>query len=206
MGSDVPKQFMEIAGKPILLHTLELFYKFEPVSQLIITLPAAWENHWKEILTKYACSIPHQCVVGGEERYHSVKNALALCTGEFVAIQDGVRPLVSKETWERCTNAVDQYGQVIPVIPIKESIRQIFDDTSRAVNRSEYCMVQTPQCFKKIVIEKAYEKAFHSGITDDAGLVEGMGLVIHLVQGNEENIKITTRMDLLLAEQLLTNS
>jgi 2-C-methyl-D-erythritol 4-phosphate cytidylyltransferase len=203
MGAEIPKQFLEIAGKPILLHTLERFYSFDPSAQIIITLPSDQEKFWQKIFEKHVCSIPHQVIIGGKERYHSIKNALQFCTGEFVAIHDGVRPLVSKGTWERCTNAVDKYGQVIPAIPIRESIRQIFDDASRAVNRAEYCIVQTPQCFKKDVIQRAYENPYHSGITDDAGLVEELGMQIHLVEGNEENIKITTPYDLKIAAYLL---
>lgn len=203
MGSNIPKQFMEIAGKPILLHTLELFYKLSPASQILVTLPAEWEEFWRKIIEKHACTIPHLVVIGGQERYHSVKNALQFCTGEFIAIHDGVRPFVSIETWERCTEAVKIYGQVIPVIPIKESIRHLYDGVSKAVNRSEYCIVQTPQCFKRSIIEQAYKTPFHVGITDDASLVEKTGLVIHLLEGNEENIKITTPLDFLVAKQLL---
>ena len=118
-------------------------------------------------------------------------------------MHDGVRPLVSKETVKRCFDSVEQYGQVIPVIPLKESLRQIFDDTSRSVNRSNFCLVQTPQCFKKEVLTKAYNIPYHNGITDDASLVEEAGYIIHLVEGNEENVKITTQLDLIIAEQLV---
>jgi 2-C-methyl-D-erythritol 4-phosphate cytidylyltransferase len=136
---------------------------------------------------------------GGSERYHSIKNALKICTGDFIAVHDGVRPLVSIETISLCLREVEKLGQVIPVVPINESLRQVFDDTSRAVNRMEYCIVQTPQCFKKSVLEKAYAIPFHAGITDDAGLVEEAGYSIHLIDGNIENIKITNKMDLEIA-------
>jgi 2-C-methyl-D-erythritol 4-phosphate cytidylyltransferase len=203
MGGDMPKQFIEIAGKPLLIHTLELFYSADPAAQLILTLPPDWKQFWIDLLEKHSCSISHTIVDGGNERYHSIKNALSICTGKFIAVHDGVRPLVSKETVKRCFDSVEQYGQVIPVIPLKESLRQIFDDTSRSVNRSNFCLVQTPQCFKKEVLTKAYNIPYHNGITDDASLVEEAGYIIHLVEGNEENVKITTQLDLIIAEQLV---
>ena len=199
MGGDLPKQFIEIAGKPILIHTLELFYNYDSNAQLILTLPTEWKEYWQKILLKYYCTIPHIIVDGGTERYHSIKNALKICTGDFIAVHDGVRPLVSIETISRCFTEVEKLGQVIPVIQLNESIRQLFDDTSRAVNRTEYCIVQTPQCFKKSVLETAYSLPFHDGITDDAGLVEAAGFPIHLVEGNNENIKITSKFDLQIA-------
>jgi 2-C-methyl-D-erythritol 4-phosphate cytidylyltransferase len=203
MGGNMPKQFIEIAGKPLLIHTLELFYSADPAAQLILTLPPDWKEFWIDLLDKHSCYISHTIVDGGNERYHSIKNALSICIGKFIAVHDGVRPLVSKETVKRCFDSVEQYGQVIPVIPLKESLRQIFEDTSRSVNRSNFCLVQTPQCFKKEVITKAYNIPYHIGITDDATLVEEAGYIIHLVEGNEENIKITTQLDLIIAEQLV---
>lgn len=203
MGGDLPKQFLDLNGKPILLRTLELFYSYDPNAQLILTLPSDWKEYWNEILQKHTCAIPHQLVDGGQERYHSIKNALSICEGEYIAVHDGVRPLVNQETLDRCFSAVVQYGQVIPVVPVKESLRQVFDDGSRAVNRGDFCLVQTPQCFKKKVIQKAYEIPFHLGITDDASLVEEAGFSIHLVEGNEENIKITTPYDFKIAHYLL---
>ncbi len=199
MGGDLPKQFIEIAGKPILMHTLELFYKYDCNVQLILTLPGEWKEYWQELLQKHQCTIPHVMSEGGSERYHSIKNALKICTGDFIAVHDGVRPLVSIDTISLCFKEVEKRGQVIPVVPINESLRQVFDDSSRAVNRMEYCIVQTPQCFKKSVLEKAYTIPFHAGITDDASLVEEAGFPIHLIEGNIENIKITNKMDLAIA-------
>lgn len=203
MGGDIPKQFIALNGKPILMHTLALFHAFDPNAQIILTLPAEWKSFWSELLIKYSCSIPHKVIEGGEERYFSIKNALSFCTGEYIAVHDGVRPLVSEETLKRCFDAVKIYGQVIPVMPVNESLRQLFDDTSRAVRRAEYCLVQTPQCFEKSVLQKAYTIPFHSGITDDASLVEEAGFPMHLIEGNEENIKITTPYDCKIAEYLL---
>ncbi len=204
MGSDIPKQFIEIAGKPILMHTLELFFKYDMNAQLILTLPTEWKEYWQDILQKHTCFIPHIIVDGGDERYHSIKNALKICTGDFIVVHDGVRPLVSTETLSRCFTAVEKHDQVIPVIQLNESLRQVFDDGSKAVKRTEYCIVQTPQCFKRNVLETAYNMPFHEGITDDASLVEQAGFVIHLVEGNSENIKITSKMDLEVASTCLS--
>lgn len=203
MGGDIPKQFIALNGKPILMHTIELFHAFDPNAQLILTLPAEWKFYWSELLVKYAFSIPHQLVDGGDERYFSIKNALSFCTGEYIAVHDGVRPLVNQETLKSCFEAVKIHGQVVPVIPVNESLRQLFDDTSRAVKRADYCLVQTPQCFEKSVLQKAYTIPFHAGITDDASLVEEAGFSIHLVHGNEENIKITTPYDFKIAGYFL---
>lgn len=205
MGEVIPKQFIELRNKPILLYTLELFHKFDPDAQLIITLPEEWKVHWEQLMLKFNCSIPHQLISGGDTRYQSVKNALNSCTGNFIAIHDGVRPFVSRETLKRCFTAVIEKEQVIPVVYSKESLRQLFDDTSRAVNREEFCLVQTPQCFKKENLLKAYVLPFHSSITDDASLVEEAGFQISLVEGNEENIKITSPIDLKLAECILNS-
>lgn len=203
MGGDLPKQFLLAAGKPVLVHTLELFHSFDPSAQLLITLPEDWKTYWQELLVEHQCTVPHQLIDGGTERYHSIKNALRFCSGDFIAVHDGVRPLVDRETLSRCFDAVQQHGQVIPVIAVKESLRQLFDDTSKAVPRSNYCLVQTPQVFRKEVLNLAYSIPYHAGITDDAGLVEEAGYLIHLVEGNEENIKITTPFDLQLADLLL---
>jgi len=203
MGSHLPKQFIEIAGKPILLYTLEKFYAFDSSAQLILTLPNEWRSFWNDMLTSHHCSIPHQIVDGGVERYHSIKNALAVCTGDVIAVHDGVRPLVSNTTIERCLSALNTHEAVIPIIPLKESLRSISNNQSKAVNRADYCLVQTPQCFRASVLKKAYDQPFHTGITDDASLVEEAGFFVHLVDGNEENLKITSPNDLFVAEAYL---
>lgn len=203
MGGPIPKQFLEIAGKPVLVHTLEKFHSFDPTAQLVLTLPSDWRSYWKELLEKHKCTIVHTIVDGGSERYHSIKNALEVCTGDHIAVHDGVRPLVSLETIEACFSAAMLNGAAIPVVPVKESIRKVKDGGSVAENRSLFRLVQTPQCFGKEVLIKAYCLPYHDGITDDASLVEECGYEIHLVQGNEENIKITSSVDLSIAEMLL---
>lgn len=203
MGGPVPKQFLEIAGKPILIHTLEKFHSFDPSAQLLLTLPSDWKSYWQELLVKHSCSIPHTVVEGGAERYHSIKNALESCSGDHVAVHDGVRPLVSADTLMNCFNGAIEFGSAIPVVPVKESIRKVNEGSSTAEDRSQFRLVQTPQCFKKEWLLKAYSLPYHDRITDDASLVEESGLEVHLVPGNEENIKITSTVDLSIAELLL---
>ena len=200
MGGTLPKQFILVEGKPILMHTLEVFHAFDSSAQIIITLPNEWVAYWKELVHERNCTIPHELVDGGTERYHSIKNALSICKGEFIAVHDGVRPLVNHQTIQNCFDAVREKGQVIPVVSVKESLRMLFDDTSKAVPRANYCLVQTPQVFRAEILKMAYEREFHAAITDDASLVEEAGYPITLVEGNEENIKITTQFDLKIAE------
>jgi 2-C-methyl-D-erythritol 4-phosphate cytidylyltransferase len=199
MKSDIPKQFIELEGKTILEHTLLAFFKFDSKIQLILTLPKDWISFWKEICEKNNFSIPHEIVSGGKERYHSIQNALKIAQGDFIAIHDGVRPLVSLETIKNAFEMAELKGNSIPVIPLKESIRFIENEDSKALNRSNYFIVQTPQVFEKKLINTAYQNAFHDKITDDASLVEELGVKIHVFLGNEENIKITSPIDLKIA-------
>jgi 2-C-methyl-D-erythritol 4-phosphate cytidylyltransferase len=203
MGGPIPKQFLEVAGKPILIHTLERFHSFDPSAQLILTLPFDWRSFWEELLRSCNCIIPHTIVDGGMERYHSIKNALEHCVGNYIAVHDGVRPLVSTETIRACFEGARTHDGVIPVVPVKESIRRISNDMSSAEDRSHFRLVQTPQCFKSNVLLKAYSLPYHDRITDDASLVEEAGYKIHLVPGNEENIKITSAVDLAISELFL---
>ncbi len=186
------------------MHTLELLHRFDATAQFIITLPSEWREYWNACLETHQCGIQHTVVEGGIERYHSIKNALAICTGEIVAVHDGVRPLVSRATFTRCIEAVEQYGQVIPTVAVKESLRKGNKNQSIAVNRADFLHVQTPQVFKRTVLNHAYQTPFHSGITDDASLVEATGYSIFLVEGNDENIKITSPNDLRIATFLLS--
>lgn len=203
MGASLPKQFMHIHEKPILMYTIERFYHYDPALQLIVTLPENWINYWEELLEEHDFTLPHRIVSGGKERYNSIKNALQFCNREFVAVHDGVRPLVSRETLDRCFDAMKKNAAVVPVISMKESLRKMNGQDSVSVDRSEFVLVQTPQCFSREVLMKAYKKDFSQLVTDDACLVEAMGETIHLVEGNEENIKITTQVDLAIAAHLL---
>lgn len=203
MNSVQPKQFLLLHGKPILLHTLERLREYVPDAQFIITLPADQLAAWNQLCEAHQCTIAHLVVTGGAERYHSIKNALDHCTGEFIAVHDGVRPLVSADTLTRLFTAALKHNAVVPVTDLKESLRKVDGEASHAVPRIHYKVVQTPQVFRADVLRKAYELPYSPAITDDAGLVEAAGTSIFLVEGNEENIKITTQADLVVAAHLL---
>lgn len=203
MGAKLPKQFMLIKERPLLMYTIEQFYHFDSKAQIILTLPEDWKAYWEQLIQEQDFRIPHRIIVGGKERYDSIKNALEFCAGEYIMVHDGVRPLVSVETLKTCAIAVRKKGAVVPVVPVNESIRIVEGESTKAVDRSVFRIVQTPQCFESNVLKKAYEQEFHVGITDDAGLVEESGVEIHTVKGNVENIKITTKTDLIYAEHLL---
>lgn len=206
MGTTVPKQFLHLNGKPILMHTIEKFYTTFPEIKIILTLPNSQVDYW-EVLCKdhsFDC-IPYQIAYGGVTRFHSVKNSLALIKEEaIVAIHDGVRPLVSSSTIKACFNKANTSGNAIPTIDLVDSIRRVSGQENEAVPRSSYQIVQTPQCFQSSILIKAYNQEFNVNFTDDASVVESDGHKINLVAGNRENIKITTQMDLIIAEQLLT--
>lgn len=204
MQTDIPKQFLLLQEKPVLMHTLERFYQFDPSAQIFITLPEAWFGYWHELLAQFDIQIPHQLIDGGQERFHSIKNALVHCKGAEVAVHDGVRPLVSLETIERCFQALSDAQAVVPVLPAKDSIRKGTLQNSETVNRAEYFLVHTPQCFKTEVLKKAYEQNYQSTFTDDASVAEAIGIQPILVLSNEENIKITSPFDLKLLNNLLT--
>lgn len=205
MGGDLPKQFLVLNNLPMLMHTIRTFHVFDSSAQLILTLPAEWQEYWSTLCVNHQFQIPHQVVDGGKERYHSIQNALNYCEGEYVAIHDGVRPLVDQKTLINCWKGVQELGAVIPVLELKESLRKVAENESKAVDRSRFRIVQTPQCFKKDILTVAYKTPFHSGITDDASLVEEAGYKVYLVEGNEQNIKITTPTDLRYADFLFNS-
>jgi len=207
MGQHLPKQFLELAGKPILMHTIEKFYNTFPQLKIILALPENQFDYWEELCYKNGFTkIPHQIVAGGKTRFDSVKNALKLITENgIVAIHDGVRPLVSATTIKNCFSQAEQSGTAIPVVDIVDSLRFVSkqDNTNKSVARSCYKSVQTPQCFKTEIILKAYQQDFDESFTDDASVVEKLGFTIDLVEGNTENIKITSPIDIALAEVLM---
>jgi len=197
MGGDIPKQFLLLGETPILMQSIARFYTFDATAQLLVTLPEEWKTYWQELCDKHQFTIPHTLISGGKERFHSIQLALQHATGKFVAVHDGVRPNVSQETIQRCFASARNTGSGIPVLEVTESLRQLLPDgTSKAVVRSNFRSVQTPQVFERSLLETAYKSPFHIGITDDASLVEEAGFTISLVEGNVENIKITTMVDL----------
>ncbi|MDR0802145.1 2-C-methyl-D-erythritol 4-phosphate cytidylyltransferase [Fluviicola sp.] len=203
MGGATPKQFLLLGGKPILMHTIEHIHHFDTLAELIITLPEDYLKDWERMCGKYTFEITHTVVIGGEERFNSIKNALKKASGEWIAVHDGVRPFVSKEVLTKLVREVKTQWAVIPVVPMKESIRLVEGTHSTAVSRSQYQIVQTPQIFEGKLLKKAYEQKYTHSFTDDASVVESVGVSIHLISGNDENIKITNPIDLKLAEILL---
>ena len=204
MGTALPKQFLPLNGIPVLMHTIRNFYKFDPQLLIIIVIPENEIKNWEYLCKQHKFEIPHQLIAGGATRFQSVKNGLSLAQGcRLIAIHDGVRPLVSHETLERCFNCAAINGTAIPVIPANESLREGNFNESVAVDRSRYFMVQTPQVFEASIIHKSYNQIFNSDFTDDASVVEHAGIKVILVMGNHENIKITFPQDIKIAEWLL---
>lgn len=203
MGSEVPKQFLLVAGKPILQHTLETFHRFDKNMFLVLVLPHKQMAYWNKLCHQYACSVPHVIAEGGETRFHSVKNGLALLPDdvEYIGIHDGVRPLVSVDTLKRCFSG--EAKAIVPVIDLNDSIRCLYEGGSQSVDRSRYKAVQTPQVFQRECILSAYNQPYEVIFTDDASVVEKAGYSIELTAGNRENIKITTPLDLHLVEWML---
>lgn len=205
MKSTLPKQFIVLGDRPLLMHTIQLFYEFDPKIEIILALPTDWLDYWQELQVKYNFKIPHAIVIGGEERFHTVQNALKKCTGKFIAVHDGVRPFVSQELLKLCFDSLKQHSAVIPVLSIKESVRFFDDNKTEALDRTHYKLVHTPQCFHAEILKKAYLQPFHNLVTDDARLIEQMGEKLFFVESDEENIKVTTENDLRIAKAILAS-
>lgn len=204
MGNDLPKQFIPICGKPVLMRTIEAFYKFDEYVNIVLVLPVSHQEYWKSLCEEYNFTIEHVIANGGETRFHSVKNGLTLVTDGLVGVQDGVRPFGSEEMIKRCFDAAREYPAVIPVIDSTDSLREVVDeDKSRIVDRSKIRLVQTPQVFEVDILKKAYQTDFKETFTDDASVVEAMGVNVHLVKGEVTNIKITTPLDLKIGELIV---
>lgn len=204
MGADIPKQFLPIGGKPVLMRTIETFYKYDSSIDMILVLPVEQQDYWKSLCKEYAFSIPHRIVNGGNSRFHSVKNGLALVEGEgLVGVHDGVRPFVSQEVIGRCFSDAEKKKAVIPVIGMVETVRHLLGTGSETVDRDAYKLVQTPQVFSISLLKEAYQQEYTPEFTDDASVVEVMGVSVSLVEGNRENIKLTTPFDLIVANALV---
>lgn len=206
MGSDIPKQFLPIGGKPVLMRTLERFRQYSPTLQIILVLPKAQQDYWQKLCKEYAFDIDYQLADGGETRFHSVQHGLALIPDDaegVVGVHDGVRPFPSIDVIRRCYDTAREKKAVIPVIPVVETVRHLKGKTSETVPRNDYRLVQTPQCFDIQLLKAANRQPYNDGFTDDASVVEAYGFDITLVEGNRENIKITTPYDLKIAEVLI---
>jgi len=205
MGGPQPKQFLELAGRPVLMHTLEAFDRWDASARLIVVLPEDQIDTWKRLCEAHVFGRIHRVVAGGETRFHSVRNGLgAVASNGLIAVHDGVRPLVAPSVITACFAAAADGGAAVPVVPVVESVREVdADGGSRPVDRTRLRVVQTPQVFRADVLRAAYCLPYDPRFTDDASVVEASGVAVRLVPGNRENIKLTTPMDLLLAEQLM---
>jgi len=207
MGGEIPKQFLPIGGKPVLMRTIEVFREAYPDIKIILVLPVAQQEYWQQLCCEYTFDVPVQIANGGETRFHSVSNGLKLIPDDavgVVGVHDGVRPFVTVETIRRCFDEAVKMGAVVPVIPVVETVRQIRKDgSSVTVPRDEYKLVQTPQTFHISLLKEAYRQPYTSFFTDDASVVERMGKPVFLVEGNRENIKITTPADICFVNGLL---
>lgn len=206
MNSVSPKQFLELKGKPILMHTISAFVSALPEIKVIVVLLSQYNDEWKRLCEKHNFNTPHQLVDGGETRFHSVKNGLSLVPENcIVGVHDAARPLVSTETILKTFQMADQKGNASPSVPINESIRKVAGEHNQAVSRDEYSVIQTPQCFKSSILKKAFLQEYSMSFTDDASVIEAIGEKVNLVEGNRENIKITTPQDLIIAEALINH-
>ena len=204
MGGDIPKQFLPVCGKPVLMRTIEAFYTYDNQIHVILVLPVSQQEYWWELCQTYNFNLPHEIADGGDTRFHSVSNGLALVDGEgLVGIHDGVRPFVSQEVIARCFAEAVQKKAVIPVIGVVETVRCLEGEDSVTVPRDKYKLVQTPQVFDVALLKQAYHQDYTDMFTDDASVVEALGEKVYLVEGNRENIKLTTPFDLKLAEMLV---
>ena len=206
MGSDIPKQFLPIGGKPVLMRTLERFREYSADLQIILVLPEAQQDYWRQLCEKYHFDVKYQLANGGQTRFHSVQNGLSLVPDDaegVVGVHDGVRPFPSIEVIRNCFETTRTAKAVIPVIPVVETVRHLEGERSVTVPRDEYKLVQTPQTFDIQLLKAANRQPYNDGFTDDASVVESYGHEITLVDGNRENIKITTPYDLTVAEALL---
>jgi len=201
MSADVPKQFILLKDKPILMHTIERFFNFDYSIKIILVLPKEHISLWQQLCEKHDFKINCTIAEGGAERFFSVKNGLNFVEKDsIVAIHDGVRPFVSRETLKNCFTTAEKLGNAVPIVPLNESVRWVENSENRHISRSNLRIVQTPQVFNSEVLLNAYKQPFSEHFTDDASVVEAFGEKINLVDGNPENIKITTKSDLRVAD------
>ncbi len=202
MGGDIPKQFLPVGGRPILMRTIERFHRALESLCIILVLPKDQQPYWHELCAAHGFGVPCLLADGGETRFHSVQHGLALIPNDaegVVGVHDGVRPFPSVEVIRRCYEAARSAKAVIPVVPVVETLRHVSEGTKP---RSDYRLVQTPQTFDIQLLKAANLQAYTPAFTDDASVVEAYGHAVTMVEGNRENIKITTPFDLAIAETL----
>lgn len=203
MQSELPKQFLLLGGKPILMHTIEAFC-FDDI-QITLVLPKDQIQIWKDLCLKHSFNHTINIISGGATRFQSVKNGLNAITNNtgLVAIHDGVRPLIHRSIISEAFNQASSMGSAITSVPLKDSLREITANSNRSVDRSAYRLIQTPQTFQLDLIKKAFERPYQPTFTDDASVFESSGHSINLIEGDYRNIKITTPEDLSVAESFL---
>lgn len=202
--SKIPKQFLKLADKTVLMHSIKAFFDAVVGIKIIIAIPEGFFDLWKKLCDEYKFTIPHTLAKGGETRFHSVKNALEHI-GDYglIAVHDGVRPVVSQELIRRSFAHAEKYGNAIPAVPVNDSLRILKGGHYKIINRDNIKIIQTPQSFEASVLKKAYQQNYTVSFTDDATVVESFGETIHLIDGEANNIKITRDIDLITAEALL---
>ncbi|MFN2394531.1 MAG: 2-C-methyl-D-erythritol 4-phosphate cytidylyltransferase [Bacteroidales bacterium] len=204
MNSSLPKQFLPLHGKPILFHTISVFLRFSPDIHIILVLPEEHRERWKSLCSKHHFHPPITLAHGGPTRFHSVKNGLKYIPEDaLVAIHDGVRPLVSLRTIQQCFHIASKFGNAIPAVSINESVRLLEGAFSKVISRDSIRLIQTPQCFLASKIKAAYNVNYDPSFTDDATVLENNGERVYMVEGNKENIKITTPEELVIATSLM---
>lgn len=206
MGAPLPKQFLLLNGKPVMMHTIEAFHQSAASPNIIVVIHPDFHDYWKDLCTNFNFAIPHQLVGGGETRFHSVKNGLdAIVDNDeaIVAVHDAVRPLTSASIIEESFRLAALYGNAITAVKSRDSIRQQTGGVSKSLRRDEIYLVQTPQTFKLAQLKKAYQQSFDEGFTDDASVAEAAGYKIYLAEGSHQNIKITFPEDIAIAGLIL---
>lgn len=205
MGGDLPKQFLPLDGRPVLMHTIERFREYSASLNILLVLPHEQQDYWRQLCVKHHFDVEHTVVDGGQTRFHSSRNGIEAVPDDasgVIGIHDGVRPFVSLETIARCFEAARQFGAALPVLPVTDTLRRMTDDGGYNVQRNDYRTVQTPQTFDAQLLKEAYRQPYSDAFTDDASVVEAMGHKVTMVDGNRENIKLTTPFDLKVAEVL----
>ncbi len=207
MQSAIPKQFLLLNGKPLMMYTIEAFYKSQASPSIIVVLHPDQHQYWKDLCREHDFRIPHHLANGGDTRFQSVKNGLSLIESEsIIAVHDAVRPLVDVNVIDEAYTVAAEKGNAIVAVQSRDSIRQLKNNKSAALLRDEIYLVQTPQTFRSDILKKAYEQEYQSSFTDDASVVELSGVDINIVQGNYTNIKVTFPEDIAIAEMLLKST
>lgn len=205
MGADLPKQFIEIGGIPVLMRTMMRFHECDASIGLVLALSGDYLDYWKELCQKHDFRLPHTVVTGGRTRFHSVLSGLDAIPANsgLVAVHDAARPFVTEDVISRCYQEASLSGAAVPVVPLQDSVRRIDGGNSQAVDRSAYRLVQTPQVFDLELLRRAYAQPYDDLFTDDASVVERLGHSVSLVEGDQRNIKLTTPYDLKVASCLI---